>query len=233
MSLSFIVRALIRIADDLTFWRGFGWGVIGLAAVGWYLQGLYSQLASTGFSWMLFIQFSFTFISFSWLLERASILGIKNIIYSIALVFGLNAVGDTIWIVLNDAFVRHLFDNGFRLGWFVSPHMGRNLVLGIGLLAYLVLWHKGVARLDKLFLVSVLAYAAFWAWYVSVGCPDWRQPATWTVLNQFQAFLLQQFGFRIFANVVFTAPFLHLVKSGKVETGASTTLSGTSGSGKR
>ncbi|MFH0896954.1 MAG: hypothetical protein V1850_02750 [Candidatus Bathyarchaeota archaeon] len=212
MLLNLIRRILARLIDNLTFWRGFGWGVIGLAIAAWYLQGLYSQLTSTGFSWMFFIQFSFTFITFSWLLGRASILGARNILYSIALVFGLNAVGDTVWIVLNDAFVRHIFDNGFRIGWFVSPHMSRNLILSTGLLAYFILWHKGVARIGKIFLASVLAYGIFWVWYVSVGCPDWRQPATLNVLSMFQAFLLQQFVFRIFANIVFTTPFIHLAR---------------------
>ena len=209
MTLSLIRRTLIRITDNLTFWRGFGWGVTGLAVVGWYLQGLYSQLTPTGYSWMFFIYFSLSFIAFSWLLEKASIAGWRNIVYSLGLILGMMAVSDTIWIVINDHFVRNLFAKGFKLGWFVSPHMRRNLLLSTGLLAYFVLWRRGVARTSRLFLVSVIAYAAFWVWYVSVGCPDWRQPATLTVLDKFQAFLLTQFGLRGFASLVFISPFIH------------------------
>ena len=112
-----------------TFLRGFGFGVVALSIFAWYIQGLYSQLTDTGYSWMFFIHFSLTYITFSWFLEKKGIVDWKNVAYSLLLVLGLNAIGDTIWIVLNDVFVRHLFEKGFRLSWFITPHMRRNLVL--------------------------------------------------------------------------------------------------------
>lgn len=214
-----IRRRLTRLTDDLTFWRGFGWGVIGLAIAGWYFQGFYSQLSTTGYSWMFFIYFSLSFIVFSHLLEKASIAGCRNILYSLGLIFGMMAVSDTIWIVINDHFVRNLFAKGFRLGWFVSPHMSRNLVLGLGLFVYYKLFRDKVMRVSRLLLISVGCYVLFWFFYISIGTPDWRQPATLTVINQFEALLLQQFGFRGFASLVFTSPLLNrpVLGTGKTE----------------
>ena len=156
---------------------------------------------------MFFIYFSLSFIVFSLLLEISSVYGIRNIIYSIGLVFGMMSVSDTIWIIINDHFVRNLFAHGFRLGWFVSPHMSRNLILGLGLLVYYKLWRQKTITINKKFVFMLACYILFWAAYVSIGCPDWRQPATLIVLNKFEAFLLQQFGMRLFASLVFTSLF--------------------------
>ncbi|MFH0748765.1 MAG: hypothetical protein V1915_02440 [Candidatus Bathyarchaeota archaeon] len=157
----------------------------------------------------VFYSFLHTYITFSWLLEKAGVVDWKNVGCSLLLVFGLNAIGDTIWIVLNDAFVRHLFDNGFRFGWFITPHMRRNLVLSLGLIGYAYLFKKGIMKAGKLFFISLFFYVVMWCVYVYVGCPDWRQPNTLTVLDKFQAFIVQQFVFRISTNLVFTSPLLN------------------------
>ena len=188
--------------------RGFCLGVIAISLFSWYKEGIYSQLISTGFSWMFFIYFSFQFMVFSWLLERTSIVGIRNIIYTVGLVMGLVSITDTIWVVLNDHFVRNLFVNGFRIGWFMSPHMSRNVFFGLGLFVYYKLFRNKIMTLNKVFLTSIFCYVLLWLFYVSVGLPDWRQPVTLTVLNKFEAFTLQQFGFRGFASLVFSSPFL-------------------------
>lgn len=202
------VNYLLKIFQDTSFWRTFAWGVAGLAAVCWIVSGIYGSLTTTGLSWPFFIQSSLTYIILSWLLDLRGLAGWKNLVCAAALTSGWIAFEDTTWVFFNDAFVRHIFDNGFRLGWFISVTMRRNLILGSGIFAYVYLYKKKVAKFNWLIIISAIAYVAYWAWDASIGVPDWRQPATLIYATELQAFLLQ-FVYKTIADVLIISPMVN------------------------